>query len=105
MLTVQERQSLHLFATLPTTYPITVLLFCLALAALAALYAARQVQFISGRSDLIASEKRHAQLYKEYASEFMGLDRLLVVVEPTDEQQGKEFVTRLETFWNVTRDT
>jgi hopanoid biosynthesis associated RND transporter like protein HpnN len=95
MLIVQERQSLHLFATLPTTYPITVLLLCLALAALAAFYAAQHVQFISGRSDLIASEKRHAQLYKEYASEFMGLDRMLVVVEPTDEQQGKEFVTRL----------
>jgi hypothetical protein len=85
-------------------YPKTILLLCLALAAITFLYAVQHLQFIAGRSDLIASDKRYVQLYKEYAHEFMGLDQVLVVVEPADEQQGKEFVIRLGEVLEHDRD-
>ena len=97
-LTACKQQSLRLLAHLPTVYPKTVLFFCLALATLTFIYAALHLKFISGRSDLIGSEKRYVQLYEEYANEFMGLDRVLVVVQPAHEQQGKEFVIRLGEF-------
>lgn len=97
-LTACEQQSLRLLAHLPTVYPKTVLFLCLATATLTFIYAALHVEFISGRSDLIGSEKHYVQLYEEYATEFMGLDRVLVVVQPADEQQGKEFVIRLGEF-------
>jgi hopanoid biosynthesis associated RND transporter like protein HpnN len=61
------------------------------------------VEFVAGRNDLLSREKRYVQLYEEYTNEFMGLDQVLVVVEPTDEQQGKEFVTRLGA--SLERDT
>lgn len=93
-----EQQSLRFLAHLPTKYPKTVLLLCLVVVAVTFLYAALHLDFISGRSDLIGSEKRYVRLYEEYANEFMGLDRVLVVVQPVDAQQGKEFVTRLGEF-------
>ena len=93
--TVREQQCLRLLAHSLVTYPKTVLILCLAATALAFLYAVQYLGFVAGRSDLISSEKQYARLYEEYAHEFMGLDRVLVVVEPTSEQQGKEFVTRL----------
>jgi hypothetical protein len=97
-LTACEQQSLRLLAHLPTVYPKTILFLCLIVAALTFLYAVRHLEFISGRSGLIGSEKPYVRLYEEYATEFMGLDRVLVVVQPTDEQQGKEFVIRLGEF-------
>src|SRR5262245_42501511 len=94
-LAVRKRESLHFFAYFPIVYPKTVLMLCFALALLASLYAAQHLQLVAGRSDSISSQKRYVQLYKEYSDEFMGLDKVLVVVEPADEQQGKDFVAQL----------
>jgi predicted RND superfamily exporter protein len=93
--TAREQRSLRFLAYLPTTYPKIVLLLCLAGTVLASIYAVQSVGFVAGRSDLISREKRYVQLYEEYANEFMGLDQVLVVVEPVNEQQGKDFVSRL----------
>src|SRR5262245_46084750 len=94
-LAARGQRSLHLFAYLPISYPKTTLMFCLASAVLASLYAVQSLEFVAGRNDLISSKKRYVRLYEDYANEFMGLDKVLVVVEPTDEQQGKDFVTHL----------
>ena len=79
-------------------YPKIVLLLCLAVATLTSIYAALHLEFISGRSDLIGSEKRYVRLYEEYATEFMGLDRVLVVVNRPTSSKVKSFVTRLGEF-------
>lgn len=85
------------------TYARTVVIVCLALTALVAVYTVQHLQFISGRNDLVSSEKRYLQLDEEYTREFMGVDQLVVIVEPRDIQQGKDFVTRLAEI--LARDT
>jgi len=92
---LQEKRLLHLLARLTTTYPWTILALCLALAGLAAFYTVRHLEFVTGRNDLISSDKQYLRLDEEYANEFKGVDQLVVVVEPRDVPQGKDFVTRL----------
>jgi len=94
-LRVRAQQGLRVLARLITTYARTVLVLCLALAGLASLSTVQQLEFVAGRNDLASADKRYVQLDEEYAHEFGGLDQLIVVVEPRDVQQGKEFVSRL----------
>jgi predicted RND superfamily exporter protein len=94
-LRAQEQQLLRLFAYLTTTYTKSVLGVCFAFSVLATFYTVSHLEFVTGRNDLIASDKRYVQLDEEYSKEFMGIDQVVVVVEPRDVQQGKEFVTRL----------
>lgn len=82
-------------AYLTTSYPWAVLLGCLALAVAAVTYTAHSMTFVTGRNDLISADKRYVQLDEEYSEEFMGIDQVVVVVEPRDLQQGKDFVSRL----------
>jgi uncharacterized protein len=82
-------------AHITTSYPWAVLLVCLALAVAAVIYTAHSMTFVTGRNDLISADKRYVQLDEEYSDEFMGIDQVVVVVEPRDVQQGKDFVTRL----------
>lgn len=91
----REQRLLRRLAQLTTSRPWPVLLGCLVLAAATTFYAVRFMTFVTGRNDLISSDKRYVQLDDEYAREFMGVDQVVVVVEPRDVQQGKEFVTRL----------
>lgn len=90
-----EQTFLRSLARLNTTYPRTILLACALATAVSGFYTVRNLQFVTGRNDLIASDKRYLQLDEEYAREFMGIEQVVVVVEPRDFQQGKEFVTRL----------
>jgi hypothetical protein len=98
-----EQRLLRSLALLTIAYAKTVVLVCLALTAFAAVYTVQHLQFISGRNDLVSSEKRYLQLDEEYTREFMGVDQLVVIVEPRDVQQGKDFVTRLAEI--LSRDT
>jgi hypothetical protein len=91
----REQQLLRALARLTISYPWTVLLVCLALALVATLYTAHSMTFVTGRNDLISSDKRYVQLDDEYSQEFMGIDQIVVVVEPREVSQGKEFVERL----------
>lgn len=91
----REQRLLRWLAQLTTSRPWPVLLGCLVLAAAATFSAVRFMTFVTGRNDLISSDKRYVQLDDEYSREFMGIDQVVVVVEPRDVQQGKEFVTRL----------
>lgn len=98
-----EQRFLRWLAWLTTTHAWAVLLSCLALAALAVVYTLRHMEFVTGRNDLISSDKRYVQLDEEYSEEFMGIDQVVVVAEPRDVQQGKDFIARLgET---LSRDT
>ncbi|MBM4257875.1 MAG: hypothetical protein FJ147_18535 [Deltaproteobacteria bacterium] len=98
-----EQRLLQFLATLTTSSPWAILLSSLALAALAVFYTIHHLEFITGHNDLIASNKRYVQLDEEYAQEFMGIDQVVVVVEPRDVQQGKDFVTKLGDI--LARDT
>jgi hopanoid biosynthesis associated RND transporter like protein HpnN len=98
-----EQKFLCFLAHLSTTYAKIVLLICLLVTALSSLYTVQHLQFVTGRNDLIDGDKRYVQLDEEYAQEFMGIDQVVVVVEPQDVQQGKEFVTRLAEL--LERDT
>jgi len=98
-----EQKALRFLAYVTTTYAKSVLFLCLLLAGLAAFYTVRHLGFINGRNDLISSDKRYLQLDEEYDDEFMGIDQLVVVVEPRDVQQGKDFVSRLAEV--LTQDT
>src|SRR5215470_10807742 len=94
-LKAREQRLLRWLARFTTTYPWSVLLCCIGVAVVASFYTAHSMEFVSGRNDLISSEKRYVQLDDEYSKEFMGIDQVVVVVQPVDVQQGKEFVTRL----------
>lgn len=98
-----EQRLLRSLAWLAITYAQTVIALCLVLTVCAAAYTVQHLQFISGRNDLVSSEKRYLQLDEEYAREFAGVDQLVVVVEPRDIQQGEDFVTRLAAI--LSRDT
>jgi hypothetical protein len=91
----REQQLLRWLAHLTIVHPWPVLLVCLVVAAVTTFYAVRFMTFVTGRNDLISSDKRYVQLDDEYSQEFMGIDQVVVVVEPRDVQQGKDFVTRL----------
>jgi uncharacterized protein len=90
-----EQQFLQFLASLTTSSPWIILLCSFALAVIAVFYTVNHLEFITGHNDLIASNKRYVQLDEEYAQEFMGIDQVVVVAEPRDVQQGKEFVTKL----------
>jgi len=90
-----EQRLLRLLAHWTVTSPWIVLVLCIGLAGLASFATVRDLEFVSGRNDLISSKKRYVQLDDEYAKEFMGIDQVVVVVEPRDVQQGKDFVTGL----------
>ena len=77
------------------THPWPVLIGCVALAVVASLYTVQHMEFVTGRNDLISSDKRYVQLDDEYSEEFEGIDQIVVVVEPRDVQEGKNFVARL----------
>src|SRR5581483_9496968 len=98
-----EQRLLQFLAHLTTTSPWSILGCSLALAVLAVFYTVHHLDFITGHNDLIASNKRYIQLDEEYAQEFMGIDQVVVVVEPRDVQQGKDFVTKLGEI--LARDT
>lgn len=91
----REQRLLRWLAHLTTSHPWPILLGCLVLAAMMTFYAVHFMSFVTGRNDLISSDKRYVQLDDEYSQEFMGIDQVVVVVEPRDVQQGKDFVTRL----------
>lgn len=103
MVETQKRHVWHWLARQVIASPWLMLMACVALAALSAFYAVRHMEFVSGRNDLISAEKRYVQLDDEYADEFMGVDQIVVVVEPKEVQQGKEFVSRLGDL--LSRDT
>ncbi len=103
MVETQKRHLWHWLARQVIAHPWLMLMVCVALASLSAFYAVRHMEFVSGRNDLISVEKRYVQLDDEYADEFMGVDQIVVVVEPKDVQQGKEFVSRLGDL--LSRDT
>src|SRR2546428_7709143 len=102
-LLVREQQLLRLLARLSIRHPWTVLLLCLVAAAWAGFYTVQHLEFIASRNALISSDKRYVQLDDEYGDEFAGIDQLVVVIQPRDVQQGKEFATRLAEI--LTRDT
>src|SRR5262249_46951300 len=91
-LKARERQLLLWLARFMTSHPWPVLLGCVVLAAVATLYTVQRMEFVTGRNDLISADKRYVQLDDEYAKEFMGIDQVVVVVEPRDVQEGKNFV-------------
>jgi hopanoid biosynthesis associated RND transporter like protein HpnN len=94
-LVTYEQRLLRLLARWTVTTPWIVLVVCLGVAGLASIVTVQDLAFVSGRNDLISNKKRYVQLDDEYAKEFMGIDQVVVVVEPRDVQQGKDFVTRL----------
>src|SRR5262245_46301019 len=102
-LMAREQQLLRWLAHVTTTYPWTVLVLSVILAALGAWYTTQRMEFVTGRNDLISPDKRYVQLDDEYSEEFMGIDQVVVVVEPRDVQQGKDFVTKLAEV--LARDT
>ena len=98
-----EQRLLQFLAHLTTSSPWTILGCSLALAVLAVFYTVYHLDFITGHNELIASNKHYIQLDEEYSQEFMGVDQVVVVVEPRDVQQGKDFVTKLGEI--LARDT
>lgn len=90
-----EQQVLGFLLRWTTSLPGAVLLFSLAVAALAAFYTAGNLEFVTGRIEMISIKKRYVQLDEEYSREFKGLDPMIVAVEPRDVEQGKRFVARL----------
>ncbi len=90
-----EKRALRACARGIVAYAKTALALCLLLSVAASVYTARHLELVTGRNDLISTEKRYLQLDEEYSEEFVGVDQVAVVVEPQDIPQGKAFVTRL----------
>lgn len=95
ILLTQKQRLLSSLARLTTTSPWVIVLSSIVLAAFAVLYSFSHLDFVTGRNDLISSDKRYIQLDEAYSHEFMGVDQVVVVVEPRNVQQGKDFVTKL----------
>ena len=98
-----EQRALSSLAGLTTTHPVSVLAVCLALVGVALGYTALCLEFVTGRNDLINSDKPYIKLEKQYTEEFGSVDQFFVVVEPQDIEQGKAFVVRLADL--LTRET
>ena len=98
-----EQHTLHSLARLTTTYPITILTVCLVLVSVALSYTASYLEFVTGRNELIDSDKPYIKLEEQYAEEFSSLDQFFVVVEPQDIEQGQAFMVRLGEL--LTRET
>ena len=90
-----EKRALRACARGIVAYAKTALALCLLLTVAASFYTARHLELVTGRNDLISTEKRYLQLDEEYSEEFVGVDQVAVVVEPQDIPQGKAFVRRL----------
>lgn len=90
-----ERRGLRAAARLVSVYPKSVLCGCALLSLAAVWVTAHRLELVTGRNDLVSSDKRYVQLDEEYDDEFVGLDQVVVVVEPRDVRQGKVFLTRL----------
>ena len=91
----REQRALYALARLTTTYPVTLLVACLVLVGVALSYTAAHLEFVTGRNDLIDSDKPYIKLEEQYTQEFGSVDQFFVVVEPQDIAQGKAFVARL----------
>ncbi len=109
----REQRALSSLARLTTTYPGLVLAVCLALVGVALGYTALYLEFVTGRNDLIDSDKPYIKLEEQYTEEFGSVDQFFVVVEPRtprltrsegrrdegslqDIEQGKAFVVQLD---------
>ncbi len=90
-----EKRALRACARGIVAYAKTALAGCLLLTVTASFYTAQHLELVTGRNDLISTEKRYLQLDEEYSEEFVGVDQVAVVVEPQDIPQGKAFVRRL----------
>lgn len=90
-----ERRGLRAAARLVSVYPKSVLCGCALLSLAAVWVTTHRLELVTGRNDLVSSDKRYVQLDEEYDDEFVGLDQVVVVVEPHDVRQGKAFLTRL----------
>ena len=91
----REQRALQALARLTTTFPVTILALCLILVGVAVTYTASSLDFVTGRTDLIDSDKPYIKLEDQYTKEFSSVDQFFVVVEPQDIEQGKAFVIRL----------
>ncbi len=91
----REQRALQSLARLTTTFPVTILALCLILVGMAVTYTASSLDFVTGRTDLIDSDKPYIKLEDQYTKEFSSVDQFFVVVEPQDIEQGKAFVIRL----------
>ena len=90
-----EKRALRAIAQGVIAYAKTTLLICVLISIGASWYTARHLELVTGRNDLISTDKRYLQLDEEYSEEFVGVDQVVVVVEPQDIPQGKAFITRL----------
>src|SRR5262245_9842922 len=88
VLLAQEQWLLRSLARLSIHYPWAVLLLCLLVALWASFYTVQHLEFVASRNALISNNKRYIQLDEEYAEEFVGIDQLVVVVEPLEVEQG-----------------
>ena len=90
-----EKRGLQAAARGVVSYAKTILIICLLISAAASFYTVQHLELVTGRNDLISTDKRYLQLDEEYSEEFVGVDQVVVVVEPQDIPQGKAFITRL----------
>ena len=90
-----EKRALRACAGVVVGYAKTILGLCVLVTITASVYTAQHLELVTGRNDLISTEKRYLQLDEEYSEEFVGVDQVVVVVEPQDVPQGKAFLTRL----------
>jgi len=58
-------------------------------------YATRHMEFLTGRNNLVSTDKRYLQLDDAYAKAFHGLDQVVVVAESPDLETTKAFIRRL----------
>ena len=74
-LATNEQRFFHFLARCATASPWTIILCSVLLAAGAVFYTFHHLEFVTGRNDLISSDKRYIQLDDEYSQEFMEIGR------------------------------
>ena len=93
--TAWEKRVLRVLLHLTLARPGTLLTLILAGTALTAFYTVRNMELLTGRMEMISSDKPYVRLDQEYSEQFRDLDPMIVAIEPQNVEQGKQFATRL----------
>lgn len=84
-----HKSPLEFIAKIDCRFPKTILVVSLLLAVLSVIYAVKNIEFWTARSELLSPKNPFYKIYKEYRSEF-GDDEVVIVLESADLRRAKQ---------------
>lgn len=72
-------------------FPLVLVIFALVLSALSIVYTRNNLEFLTGRNDLMPKNSQFNRDYREYRQEFGDQEEIVVVIESTDPEKAGRF--------------